>query len=77
MRFKGSLSGLLQIRNARSSFMMRVALAAIIIIPVLYAGMFLWAFKDPYARLNTIPVAVVNEDAGALIDGGTKSSAAN
>ncbi len=69
MRFKGFLSGLLQIRNTRSSLMMRVALAAIIIIPVLYAGMFLWAFMDPYARLNTIPVAIVNEDAGATING--------
>lgn len=39
-----------------------VAIAAVIFVPILYAGMFLWAFWDPYEHLVDVPVAVVNED---------------
>lgn len=46
-----------------------VAIAAIIVVPILYAGMFLWAFWDPYDRLADLPIAVVNEDVGAYQDG--------
>ena len=48
---------------------MVVPMIAILFIPVLYAGMFLWAFWDPYAGMNELPVAVVNLDKGAEIDG--------
>ncbi|EAO56250.1 Phage infection protein [Bacillus thuringiensis serovar israelensis ATCC 35646] len=37
--------------------------------PILYAGMFLWAFWDPYKQLDDLPVAVVNLDKGAVFDG--------
>ncbi|EPD50669.1 YhgE/Pip domain-containing protein [Paenisporosarcina sp. HGH0030] len=46
-----------------------VPILAVLFIPVLYAGMFLWAFWDPYEQLNELPVAIVNEDAGAELDG--------
>ena len=46
-----------------------VPIIAILFIPVLYAGMFLWAFWDPYAQLSDLPVAIVNEDTGAEMDG--------
>lgn len=46
-----------------------VPMIAILFIPVLYAGMFLWAFWDPYAQMNELPVAVVNLDEGADVDG--------
>src|SRR5699024_3300138 len=39
-----------------------IAIIAVIFVPLLYAGMFLWAFWDPYDRLEDIPVAIVNED---------------
>lgn len=39
-----------------------IAITAVIFIPLLYAGMFLWAFWDPYDRIDDIPVAIVNED---------------
>lgn len=42
---------------------------AILFIPVLYSGMFLWAFWDPYANLKSMPVALLNEDKGAELDG--------
>lgn len=46
-----------------------IALIAILFIPVLYAGMFLWAFWDPYDKLDEIPVAIVNDDAGYHFEG--------
>ncbi|MGG3784672.1 YhgE/Pip family protein, partial [Heyndrickxia faecalis] len=46
-----------------------IPLIAVIFAPVLYAGMFLWAFKDPYAKMDQLPVAVVNQDQGAKMDG--------
>ncbi|WP_446936260.1 YhgE/Pip family protein [Lysinibacillus fusiformis] len=47
---------------------MLVSIIAVLFIPVMYAGMFLWAFWDPYAGLPNLPVAVVNEDTGAEMD---------
>lgn len=46
-----------------------IPILAILFIPIMYAGMFLWAFWDPYAQLNELPVAVVNEDEGASYEG--------
>ncbi len=48
---------------------MLVSIIAVLFIPVMYAGMFLWAFWDPYAGLPNLPVAIVNEDTGAEMDG--------
>ncbi|MDI2586725.1 YhgE/Pip domain-containing protein [Psychrobacillus sp. NEAU-3TGS] len=46
-----------------------IPIIAVLFIPVLYAGMFLWAFWDPYASLSDLPVAIVNSDEGAQMDG--------
>ena len=46
-----------------------IPVIAVLFIPVLYSGMFLWAFWDPYENLNEIPVAVVNNDEGADFEG--------
>ncbi len=46
-----------------------IPILAVLMIPVLYAGMFLWAFWDPYEQLSDLPVAIVNEDHGALLEG--------
>ncbi|GLC89860.1 YhgE/Pip domain-containing protein [Lysinibacillus piscis] len=56
----------LQILKTRK---MLVSIIAVLFIPVMYAGMFLWAFWDPYKELPNLPVAVVNEDKGAEMDG--------
>lgn len=42
-----------------------IPILAIVFIPILYAGMFLWAFWDPYDQLEDLPVAIVNIDEGA------------
>ncbi|CAH2713545.1 hypothetical protein BACCIP111895_00681 [Neobacillus rhizosphaerae] len=46
-----------------------IPIIAVMFVPVLYAGMFLWAFWDPYDKLDELPVAVINNDAGATLDG--------
>jgi putative membrane protein len=46
-----------------------IPIIAIVFIPVIYSGMFLWAFWDPYGKINHLPVAIVNEDKGAVLDG--------
>ncbi|TMU88172.1 YhgE/Pip domain-containing protein [Bacillus sp. BHET2] len=46
-----------------------IPILAVLFIPVLYSGMFLWAFWDPYEQLKDLPVAVVNSDQGAEFDG--------
>lgn len=51
---------------------MLIAIIAVLFVPVLYAGMFLWAFWDPYANLQDLPVALVNNDKGAEIEGTEK-----
>lgn len=67
MALKGLRFAGLEWRNITASKVMWVVIAAIAIMPLLYGALYLAAFQDPYARLNTVPVAVVNEDAGAVI----------
>ncbi|GAA0726994.1 YhgE/Pip domain-containing protein [Clostridium malenominatum] len=46
----------------------RVSVTAIIIVPLLYSLLYLYAFWDPYNRLHDMPVAVVNMDKGSIKD---------
>lgn len=48
-----------------------IPLVAVLFIPVMYSGMFLGAFWDPYGKMNELPVAVVNNDRGAVFEGKT------
>ncbi|KOO50230.1 YhgE/Pip family protein [Priestia koreensis] len=43
-----------------------IAITAILFIPLLYSGVYLWAFLDPYSRVDDLPVAVVNNDVGTV-----------
>lgn len=47
----------------------RVALVTIVLLPLLYGAMYLWAFWNPFAAVDKVPVALVNEDGGALAQG--------
>lgn len=67
MAFKGLRFAGFEWKNVTASKVMWVVIAAIAIMPLLYGALYLAAFQDPYARLNTVPVAVVNEDQGAVI----------
>jgi putative membrane protein len=46
-----------------------IPVLAVLFIPVLYTGMFLWAFWDPYDKMEDLPVAVVNLDEGYEYNG--------
>ncbi|KAF0993790.1 YhgE/Pip domain-containing protein [Geobacillus sp. TFV-3] len=46
-----------------------IPVIAVLCIPLLYSGMFLWAFWNPYDHLDELPVAVVNKDKGATFEG--------
>ncbi|MCB5182592.1 YhgE/Pip family protein [Streptomyces antimicrobicus] len=47
----------------------RAALVALLLLPLLYGGLYLCSFWDPYSRLDKVPVALVNADRGATVDG--------
>ncbi|MGE2717879.1 YhgE/Pip family protein [Mycolicibacterium litorale] len=47
----------------------RIALVTIVLMPLLYGAMYLWAFWNPFAEVNRLPVALVNEDQGAETGG--------
>lgn len=47
----------------------RLAIITIILMPLLYGAMYLWAFWNPFNEVNKIPAAVVNLDKGATENG--------
>jgi putative membrane protein len=47
----------------------RAAVIAIVLVPLLYGALYLWAFWDPYGKLNRLPIALVNLDRPATADG--------
>ena len=53
--------------------MLVVVVLAIIVIPVIYAGLFLKSMWDPYGSLDNLPVAVVNKDKSVDYEGKTLS----
>lgn len=42
-----------------------IPIIAVTFIPLLYSGMFLWSFWDPYDHMEDLPVAIINQDNGA------------
>ncbi|MFE2147525.1 YhgE/Pip family protein [Streptomyces sp. NPDC059456] len=45
------------------------ALVALLLLPLLYGALYLCSFWDPYKNLDKVPVALVNADKGATVDG--------
>jgi len=58
-----------ELRRFRRGTLPRLALAALVLVPLLYGALYLWAFWDPTGRMDNLPVALVVEDAGASVDG--------
>jgi len=58
-----------ELRRLVSTPMRALALGALLCVPILYGGLYLWANQDPYGNLSRIPVALVVEDTGATING--------
>ncbi|MCM3717475.1 YhgE/Pip domain-containing protein [Fictibacillus phosphorivorans] len=60
-----------QFKAVFSNKKIAIPIFAVLFIPVLYTGMFLWAFWDPYDKMEELPVAVVNLDEGYSYNGDT------
>ncbi|NPD31957.1 YhgE/Pip domain-containing protein [Eggerthellaceae bacterium zg-997] len=69
MHLKGLRFALAEVRNNMAGPAMKAVLAVIGVIPLLYGALYLYAFMDPYQTFDTLPVAVVIEDRGAVVDG--------
>jgi putative membrane protein len=54
-----------ELRRLTASRMGIIALVALICVPILYGGLYLWANQDPYAKFSDVPVALVVDDTGA------------
>ena len=46
----------------------RIALGFLLLVPLIYSGLFLSGYWNPYGKLEQLPVAVVNEDQGAVME---------
>lgn len=57
----------------KTVFKSTVLIIGVIIIPLLYSYFYLGAFWDPYNTLKSVPVAVVNEDKGAIVNGKSRN----
>ena len=58
-----------ELRRLTSTRMSVIALIALMLVPVLYGGLYLWANQDPYARLSQVPVGLVVADEGVPATG--------
>lgn len=67
--FPASLSMGRELKRFGRAKLARVAIIAIVLLPLLYSALYLWAFWNPFGQINKLPVAFVNEDKGAYISG--------
>lgn len=57
------------IKRYSRGVMPRVAIIAIIFLPLMYGALYLWAFWNPFNEVDQIPAALVNSDRGAEVEG--------
>lgn len=77
MRLPSLSLGGLELRRFFRAKPTRVAVAGLVLLPLLYAGLYLWSFWDPFGRLSHLPVALVVEDKPAHANGKTVSAGAD
>lgn len=58
----------LELRRHRGHPLRVAVVAAIALLPAVCAGLYLWSFWDPYGSTEELPVALVNEDAGTMLE---------
>ncbi|RIJ10856.1 YhgE/Pip domain-containing protein, partial [Clavibacter michiganensis subsp. insidiosus] len=58
-----------ELTRLTATTMSKIALVALVLVPVLYGGLYLWANQDPYSSLDKVPAALVVADQGATVDG--------
>ena len=54
-----------ELRRLTATRMSVIALVALMLVPVLYGGVYLWANQDPYGNFSEVPVGLVNLDEGS------------
>ncbi len=47
----------------------RIGLVLLVLMPLVYGALYLWAYWDPFGHVNKMPVALVNSDRGAVVAG--------
>jgi putative membrane protein len=58
-----------EIKRFGRSRMTRVAIVLLMLLPLVYGTLYLWAFWDPFGNVTRMPVALVNSDRGAVVLG--------
>ena len=53
-----------ELARVTSTRLGRAALGAIMLVPVLYGGLYLWGSQDPYSNLGRVSAAIVVDDTG-------------
>lgn len=49
--------------------MTRAAIVVLMLLPLVYGALYLWAYWDPFGQVDKMPVALVNSDRGAVVSG--------
>ncbi|WP_448852650.1 YhgE/Pip family protein [Corynebacterium sp. 335C] len=58
-----------ELRRFSRSTMGKLTLISITLMPLLYSTLYLWSFWNPFGNLSGLPVALVNSDRGASMNG--------
>jgi putative membrane protein len=58
-----------EIKRFGRSRMTRAAVVVLVLLPLVYGALYLWAYWDPFGHVNKMPVALVNSDRGAVVSG--------
>ncbi len=61
-----------ELRRLSSGTLPKLAMVALVLVPLLYASFYLYANFDPYSRLDKLPAAVFTSDAGAKDSAGAE-----
>ncbi|MDR2748448.1 MAG: YhgE/Pip family protein [Bifidobacteriaceae bacterium] len=59
------------LKKVLSTWFMRVAVIALVLIPSIYSGLYLWANYDPYTKMQNVPVAISCEDKSVKVGSNT------
>ncbi len=58
-----------EIKRFGRSRLTRAAIVVMMLLPLVYGALYLWAFWDPFGHVNKMPVALVNADKGTEVKG--------
>ncbi|WP_110182758.1 YhgE/Pip domain-containing protein [Nocardioides solisilvae] len=64
-----------ELRRILAGRLPKAAVVALVLVPTMYAGLYLWANFDPYGNLNQVPAALVIDDEPATLPDGTNLEA--